>query len=88
MSDNEPDQLFENIKLGEPDCNDNSIPYVRLFTAVWSPTEEPESEVSLALIEGCNEVWWPEGSSCQGPSLSPIPTEILPNQVSIHFLHP
>ena len=72
MSDDELDQLFESIEMGEPDSNNNSIPYVRLFMAVRSPTEELESGASLALVEGGNWVWHPEGGSGQKPSISPI----------------
>ena len=39
FTDNELDQLYENVALGEPDSNDKeSSSQVRLFVAVVSPT--------------------------------------------------
>ena len=81
--DDELDQLLEKVQLEEPDSNggnseDNSnliLSQVQLFTAVGSPTEEPLSGTSLALDEGSNGVWHPEGGSCQRPALSSTQTE-------------
>ena len=72
FSDDELDLLFKNIELGEPDLNHNSIPHVRLFVTVESPTCELVDRASLALTEGGNGVWRPEGGSGQRSSLSPI----------------
>ena len=77
LNDDELDQLFQHIELGEPDSNDNCVPQVRLFATVGFPTEEPESGARLALPDGSNGVRRPEGGSGQGsgqgPSLASIP---------------
>ena len=77
LNDDELDQLFQHIELGEPDSNDNCVPQVRLFATVRSPTEEPKSGARLALAEGNNGVRRPEGGSAQGPSLASIPNPRL-----------
>ena len=70
FTDNELDQLYENVALGEPDSNDKeSSSQVRLFVAVGSPTAEPLGGARLVLAEGSNGEKPPEGGPCQGPPL-------------------
>ena len=71
--DDELDQLLQKAQLEEPDSEDGNnndsgmIPsQVPLFAAVGSPTDQPLSETSLALVdEGSNGVQCPEGGPCQ-----------------------
>ena len=74
--DDELDQLLQKVQLEEPDSEDGGnsnnndsgmiASQVPLFAAVGSPTDQPLSETSLALInEGSNGVRHPEGGPCQ-----------------------
>ena len=69
FSDDELDQLFLNVELGEPELNaGNPVPHVRLFATVGSPTDEPVNGANRALAEGGNgEVL------ARGPPSLPIP---------------
>ena len=74
FTDNELDQLFENIALGESDSNDNeSSSQVRLFATIGSHIAEPLPGARLVLTEGSNGERQPEGGPCRGPSLISIP---------------
>ena len=76
FSDDELDQLFLKVELGEPELNiGNSVPHVRLFATVGSPTDELVNGANLALTEGGNGVQRPEGGSGQRPSRFPNSTE-------------
>ena len=75
-SDDELDQLFENVALGEPDSfddNDECLSQVRLFAAVGSPADEPLGGARLALAEGSKGKRRTEGGSCQRPPLITTP---------------
>ena len=53
FTDDELDQLFLNVELGEPETNVViSIPHVRLLATVGSPTDEPDNRASLVLTKG------------------------------------
>ena len=74
LTDDELDQLFLNVELGEPEKNViNLVPHIRLLATVGSPADEPKNGARLALAEGGNGVLQPEGGSGQRPSLSPNP---------------
>ena len=66
--DNELDQLYKNVALGEPDSNDNECSsQIQLFAAVESTTAEPLGGARLVLTKGSIGEKPPEGGPCQGP---------------------
>ena len=79
-SDDELDQLFENVALGEPDSfdddNNESLSQVRLFAAVGSPADEPPSGASLALTEGNQGKGVLREALARGPPSLPHPMSL------------